>query len=209
MTTTAVAIEGRIDTLRVAVPAIRGHVHLRVDGVPVLGEFEDPAVIRCLRGVHEQGLHAIVGVLADARGDGHFSWLIAPQGPCVPPRTYQNEWRKGRRQIGIGLAVAGVALAAAWWLGVASFPRTLLMTLALAVALVALALSWLTAQSLWSNRRHRHAILQSEAQYRECLQHHPQAQQPAQNGSFATAMSAPPAKPAKPAFKYPGKRRGR
>lgn len=203
------AIEGRIDTLRVAVPAIRGHVHLRVDGVPVRGEFEDPAVIRSLSSVQQHGLHAIVGILADARGDGHFSWLIAPQGPCVPPRTYQNESRKGQRQIGIGLAVTGVALAAAWWLGVASFPRTLLMTLALAVALVALALSCLTAQALWSNRRHRHAILQSEAQYRECLQNHPQAQQHTQNATFATALSATSARPAKPAFKYPGKRRGR
>jgi CHASE1-domain containing sensor protein len=44
------------------------------------------------------------------------------------------------------------------------------MTLALAVALVALLLSGLTAYGLWSALRHRRAILQSEAQYRQCAQ---------------------------------------
>lgn len=170
MRASADIIEGPIDKLRVAVPAIRGNVHLRVNGVPVFGVIQEAPVVHTLRRVHETGRPAFVGVIQDEHGKRHFSWLITPQGPGVPPRYYRDEWRRGGRQIGIGALVTAVALASAWLLGVSSFPRTLLMTLALAVALVALLLSGLTAYGLWSALRHRRAILQSEAQYRQCAQ---------------------------------------
>ena len=111
MRASADIIEGPIDKLRVAVPAIRGNVHLRVNGVPVFGVIQEAPVVHTLRRVHETGRPAFVGVIQDEHGKRHFSWLITPQGPAVPPRYYRDEWRRGGRQIGIVALVTAVALA--------------------------------------------------------------------------------------------------
>lgn len=189
MHASAAIIEGRIDTLRVAVPALRGNVHLRVDGVSVFGTLPDASVIHTLRTLQEQGPRVLVGVIDDAQGMRHFRWLVAPQGPRIAPDPYHDAWRRGSREIGIGMAVAAAACLAAWLLGVSSLARTLLMTLSLCVALVALLLSGFTAHGLWSNRRHRGALLHSEALYRQCAQTYPPtpATRPAPTLAFVPA----------------------
>ncbi len=164
--TTTSILEGRIDKLRVAVPLITGDVYLRVDGVPVNGSFEDPAMVRTLRGLHEQAMPVRIGVLTDSKGNTFFSWLIARKGPGVPPRYYVDERRKAWRYTGIGAALATVAIGIAWLLGLGSAWRAIGLALMLAVAPAGVCVAGLSLHGLWSNRRHRVAILESEAAFR-------------------------------------------
>lgn len=169
--TVAATVEGRIDAMRVAVPFVRGQVWLRVNGVAVNGTFDDPADIRTLRGLQQQATPVRVGVLEGGpHGLRHFSWLSAGQGRGIPPRYYVDQRRRGWRGIGISLAVAAVAGAGASLLDLSSFVQVLLLVLALTVALVAVLLAGFSLYGLWDNRRHRAAILRSEALYRDLLQ---------------------------------------
>lgn len=166
--TVAATVEGRIDAMRVAVPFVRGQVWLRVNGVAVNGTFDDPADIRTLRGLQQQATPVRVGVLEGGPpGLRHFSWLNAGQGRGIPPRYYVDQRRRGWRGIGISLAVAAVAGAGASLLDLSSFAQVLLLVLALTVALVAVLLAGFSLYGLWDNRRHRAAILRSEALYRD------------------------------------------
>lgn len=168
--TVAATVEGRIDAMRVAVPLVRGQVWLRVNGVAVNGTFDDPADIRTLQGLRQQATPVRVGVLEGGpRGLRHFSWLNAGQGRGIPPRYYVDQRRRGWRGIGISLAVAAVAGAGASLLDLSSFAQVLLLVLALTVALVAVLLAGFSLYGLWDNRRHRAAILRSEALYRDLL----------------------------------------
>ncbi|MFY3136011.1 hypothetical protein ACOTFF_02245 [Achromobacter xylosoxidans] len=168
--TVAATIEGRIGSIRLAVPLIRGQVHFRVNGEPVNATFEDPADIRTLRGLHAQATPVRVGVLEGGpQGLRHFSWLSAGRGRGVPPRYYVDQRRRGWRSIGISLAVAVAAGAGACLLDLSSFAQVLILVLALTVALVAVLLAGFTLYGLWDNRRHRAAILRSEALYRDLL----------------------------------------
>ncbi|BEG73352.1 hypothetical protein [Achromobacter xylosoxidans] len=168
--TVAATVEGRIDRIRLAVPLVRGHVHFQVNGEPVNATFEDQADIRTLRGLQQQATPVRVGVLEGGPpGLRHFSWLNAGQGRGIPPRYYVDQRRRGWRGIGISLAVAAVAGAGASLLDLSSFAQVLLLVLALTVALVAVLLAGFSLYGLWDNRRHRAAILRSEALYRDLL----------------------------------------
>lgn len=166
--TVAATVEGRIDRIRLAVPLVRGHVHFRVNGEPVNATFEDQADIRALRGLQAQATPVRVGVLEGGpHGLRHFSWLSAGRGRGIPPRYYVDQRRRGWRGIGISLAVAAVAGVGASLLDLSSFAQVLLLVLALTVALVAVLLAGFSLYGLWDNRRHRAAILRSEALYRD------------------------------------------
>lgn len=199
--TVAATVEGRIDAMRVAVPFVRGQVWLRVNGVAVNGTFDDPADIRTLRGLQQQATPVRVGVLEGGPpGLRHFSWLNAGQGRGIPPRYYVDQRRRGWRGIGISLAVAAVAGAGASLLDLSSFAQVLLLVLALTVALVAVLLAGFSLYGLWDNRRHRAAILRSEALYRDLLDTpvpdaappaHPPAAHPPDEGETLLTDAAP------------------
>jgi hypothetical protein len=164
---TAAMVEGRIEQMRVAVPLVRGNVHIVVNGVSVYGAFESAADIRTLQELQQQGVPVRVGVLDGPQSLRHFSWLSAAKGPGIAPRYYVDQRRRAWRSIGIGAALAAAMIAGCFLLDLGSFVQVLLLVVALTVALVALILAGSALYGLWHNRLHRPAILQSEAWYRQ------------------------------------------
>ena len=164
--TTAGIVEGRIEKLRVAVPLIRGNVHLLVDGVPVTGIFADAADIRTLHDLQRKDSPVRLGVLERPGEPSHFHWLTTPKAPGIPPRYYVETQRGAWRSIGIYLAVLTLAVAGSFLLDFDSFAQALVMAFLLAVALLALALASSSAYGMVHNRKDRPAILHGEALYR-------------------------------------------
>ncbi|CAB3907592.1 hypothetical protein [Achromobacter deleyi] len=184
--TTAAIVEGRIEQMRVAVPLVRGNVHIVVNGVSVFGAFENSADIRTLQGLQQQGVPVRVGVLDGPQSLRHFSWLSAAQGPGIPPRYYVDLRRRAWRSIGIGTALAAALIGGCFLLDLGSFIQVLMLVVALTVALFALILAGCSLYGLWDNRLHRPAILQSEAKYRQ------QQGRPVSPGAAASSAASAP-----------------
>lgn len=160
-------IEGSIDGLRVAVPTIRGSIHMRVDGTSIDGTIDNADDIRVLRNLQKQGVPVRVGVLTGAGIRRSFSWLIADRGAGVAPRYYADERRNAWRRVAIWLAVTAVALAIAWWVGLDTLWKVLTMIMSVIPAMIGLLFAGLSLHGLWIDRRHRSGILESESLYQQ------------------------------------------
>jgi hypothetical protein len=158
-------LEGRITDVRVAIPVHRGVVHLRVDGVPVNATIEDAGALRTLQDLQRLHSPVRIGVLTDDTGAHRFAWLVCPGKPGIAPRRYGDEQRRSARAIGGGLALAVVALGAAWVIGIGAAWRALVVSVMLAFVLMGAVFAGIGIQSMWRARVSRPALLASDAAY--------------------------------------------
>lgn len=179
-------IEGQIEQIRIAVPATRHDFFLRINGEIVNGGQIENRQLNELGVMLATGTRVKIGVIPEQRGRNVFCWAVPAKGDPIPPRYYKdqlaNGWSFGLKCLG----VAAVSLLLAWLFGIDSFPRTLLMTLSLTVALVALVMGSGSFLAIWHNYRSRPSILASEALFAQNEKRPPPG----------PALGAPPARAA-------------
>lgn len=175
-------IEGRIGQIRLAAPAKRNDVFLRIGSETIWGPGLDSYHVALLRACHFHGTAVRVGVMEAEHGLNRFRWAVPARGEPIPPDSYREAQRRSGREAAICGAVGLSSLGAAWLFGLDSMLRIYLMVFSLAVALIALTLAGWALWVLWHNYRDRPLILASAALY-----------DPTQRPAAATAN--PPAPP--------------